>query len=48
VADYLAQRGLTLVEEAWAPDYQARYLAPRGRRMAVYEGERVVLVRVGA
>ena len=48
VAEYLAERHLRLVEEVWAPHYQARYLKPRGRRMAVFEGERVVVARVVA
>jgi methyltransferase (TIGR00027 family) len=46
VEAYLAGHRLTFVEEAWAPTYQARYLEPRGRRMNVFAGERVVLARV--
>ncbi len=46
LAEYLTQRGLELVEEAWAPDFRTRYLEPRGRQITLYEGERVVLVRI--
>lgn len=46
LAEYLTQRGLEFVEEVWAPDFRTRYLEPRGRRIALYEGERVVLARI--
>jgi len=48
VGEYLSERGLTLVEEVWAPDYRERYLEPRNRSMSLFEGERVVLARVEA
>ena len=44
--EYLAQRGLLLIEEVGAPDYQGRYLEPLDRRMSIVEGERVVLAQV--
>jgi methyltransferase (TIGR00027 family) len=43
---YLAARGLDLVEDVGAAEYQERYLAPLGREMSVFEGERVALARV--
>jgi methyltransferase (TIGR00027 family) len=43
---YLAARGFELVEEAGASEYRERYLKPLGRRMNIFEGERVVLARV--
>jgi O-methyltransferase involved in polyketide biosynthesis len=46
LAEYLAQRGLELVEEVWARDLRTRYLMPRGRQMNIFEGERVVLARI--
>jgi O-methyltransferase involved in polyketide biosynthesis len=45
---YLDRRGLTLIEEVWAPDFRERYLAPAGRNMDIFEGERVVLARLGS
>jgi methyltransferase (TIGR00027 family) len=46
LAEYLNQRDLELVEEVWAPDFRARYLKPHGRRINIFEGERVVLARI--
>jgi methyltransferase (TIGR00027 family) len=46
LSHYLIERGLELVEQVGAPDYRARYLKPHGRRMSIFEGERVVLARV--
>ncbi|MCQ1535402.1 hypothetical protein FTO70_06810 [Methanosarcina sp. KYL-1] len=43
---YLAGWRLPVVEHAGAPDYRERYLKPLGRRMNIFEGERVVLTRV--
>jgi methyltransferase (TIGR00027 family) len=42
---YLAQRGLTVIEDVGAEEYRERYLEPVGRRMNVFEGERMVLAR---
>ena len=46
VPAYLADRGLALVHEWWAPDYCERYLQPMGREMDIFAGERVVLARI--
>jgi methyltransferase (TIGR00027 family) len=46
LASELATLGLHLVEDVGAADYQARYLAPRGRDMEVFEIERVAVARV--
>jgi len=43
LGNYLAARDLALVEHVGASEYRARYLDPLGRRMDVWEGERVVL-----
>jgi methyltransferase (TIGR00027 family) len=43
---YLAERGLSLIEDVGAADYRARYLVPRGRHDKVSEFYRAVLVRV--
>jgi methyltransferase (TIGR00027 family) len=48
LAEYLAQRGLKLIEEFWAPDFRMHYLNPRGRKMTIFEGERVVLARIAS
>ncbi|MGD8968571.1 MAG: SAM-dependent methyltransferase [Anaerolineae bacterium] len=44
---YLAERGLTVIEDVGAEEYRERYLEPVGRRMNVFEGERMVLARAG-
>jgi methyltransferase (TIGR00027 family) len=46
LAEYLSQRGLELVAEVGALDFQARYLKPCGRQMNIFEGERVALTRI--
>jgi methyltransferase (TIGR00027 family) len=46
LAEYLSQRGLELVAEVGAPEFQARYLKPCGREMNIFEGERVALARI--
>lgn len=43
LAQYLAERGLKLIKDVGASDYQARYLDPIGRKMNVFEGERIAL-----
>ncbi|HIJ64815.1 MAG TPA: class I SAM-dependent methyltransferase [Candidatus Hydrogenedentes bacterium] len=48
LSHYLAARGLMLVEDVGAVDYQARYLDPTGRTMRLFEGERVALAEVPA
>jgi len=45
IRPYLAERGLLLVEDLGADEYRERYLASAGRRMNVFEGERIVLAR---
>lgn len=46
VEAYLARRGFSLVEQAGATEYRARYLEPMGREMEIFAGERVVLASV--
>lgn len=46
LAQYLAARGLVLVEHVGASEYRIRYLDPLGRQMNVFEGERVVLAQI--
>lgn len=46
IQEYLAARGLELIEEVGASEYRARYLEPLGRRMDIFEGERVALARI--
>lgn len=46
VEAWLARQGFRVVDHAGASDYRARYLAPAGRQMTVYEGERIVLAEV--
>jgi O-methyltransferase involved in polyketide biosynthesis len=43
---YLGERGFELLEDVGAPDYRSRYLEPTGRKMDVFEGERVAVARV--
>jgi len=45
VTQYLAVRGLKLIEQVGASDYQACYLEPIGRQMNLYEGERIALAQ---
>ena len=45
---YLAARGLTLVEDVGASEYRARYLGPLGRKMNIFEGERTVLADISS
>ena len=46
VPAYLAGRGLALLEDVAASDYRARYLAPLGRAMAIWEFYRVARAEV--
>lgn len=46
LAEYLLQRGLELVEDVGAADFQARYLKPLGRELFIYKGERAALARI--
>ena len=43
---YLADRGLRLIDDVGAAEYQDRYLRPIGREMSVFEGERVAFAVV--
>ena len=43
---YLSDRGLELVEDLGAADYQEYYLKPLGREMNVFDGERAAFARV--
>ncbi len=43
---YLSQRGLNLVDDVGAADYQDLYLKPVGRELDVFDGERVAFARV--
>jgi methyltransferase (TIGR00027 family) len=42
----LAERGLTLLDDLGAAEYQHRYLRPIGRDLAVFDQERVAVARV--
>jgi methyltransferase (TIGR00027 family) len=44
--EFLSDRGLRLIEDVGAPEYRARYLAPTGREMDLFEGERVAVAQV--
>jgi methyltransferase (TIGR00027 family) len=46
VEEYLADRGLKLVDDVGAAEYQDRYLRPLGRELNVFDGERVALAEV--
>jgi methyltransferase (TIGR00027 family) len=43
---YLATRGLELIEDVGAEDYRIRYLKPTGRVMDLFEGERIAVAAV--
>ncbi len=45
---YLSERGLKLVSDVGAADYQELYLEPLGRELNVFDGERVAFARVNA
>ena len=40
---YLAQRGLELIEQVGVSEYQVRYLQPLGRTLDMFEGELTVI-----
>lgn len=46
IETWLAERGFRLLDYADAVRYRARYLTPVGRRMNIYEGERMALAEV--
>jgi methyltransferase (TIGR00027 family) len=46
IDQFLAERGLELIEHVGASDYRARYLDLMGRQINIFEGERVVLARI--
>jgi methyltransferase (TIGR00027 family) len=46
LAQYLFQRGFRLVQDVGAADYQRQYLAPSGRKMNLFGGERVAVAEV--
>ena len=46
LGQYLADRGLRLIDDVGAADYQDLYLKPIGREMSVFEGERVAFAVV--
>ena len=43
---YLADRGLKLISDVGAADYQDLYLEPLGRELNVFDAERVAFARV--
>ena len=43
---WLNQRGFILIDRAGAEDYREKYLDPVGRRLNIYEGERIVLAEI--
>jgi O-methyltransferase involved in polyketide biosynthesis len=43
---YLNERGLKLIEDVGADDYQELYIRPRGRELNVFDGERAVYAEV--
>jgi methyltransferase (TIGR00027 family) len=46
LAGFLADRGFTVLDHVGADDYRTRYLRPIGRRLELYESERVVVAEV--
>ena len=46
IENWLKERGFRLVDRADAVEYRARYVAPVGRQLAIYEGERMALAEV--
>lgn len=47
LAPYLAARSFRLIDDVGAADYRRRYLDPMGRRMHLFEGERVAVAETG-
>jgi methyltransferase (TIGR00027 family) len=48
LAGFLAERGFELVEDVGATDYRERYLEPIGRKMNLFDGERVAVAEVAS
>ena len=46
LTQYLTEYGLKLIEDVGAADYRTRYLDPIGRRMDIFEGERVAVAEL--
>lgn len=46
LAQFLSARGFELIEQVGASEYQARYLAPLGRQLPVFEIEKTVLAQI--
>ena len=46
LAGFLNDRGFTVLDHAGADNYRTRYLRPIGRRLELYESERVVVAEV--
>lgn len=46
LAQFLADRGLRLIEDVGTADYQKRYLNPISRKLSVFEGERMTTAEV--
>jgi len=43
---WLNQHGFKIIDQAGAEDYRERYLDPVGRRINIYDGERIVLAEI--
>ena len=48
VGEYLAARGLELVDHGGPAEYRARYLDPLDRQMSIFAGEQIALARVAS
>ncbi len=46
VDEWLQVRGFNVIDHADAAEFRKRYLEPNGRRMNIYEGERIILAEV--
>ncbi len=47
LSDFLAARGLALIEDVGEAEFRARYFQPQGVEKSIYHGERVALASVG-
>jgi methyltransferase (TIGR00027 family) len=45
LSGFLAERGFTLLEDVGAHEYRTRFLQPLGRKIDLFEGERVAVAR---